>query len=52
VDLYREPASDTREVLSVHAREPMVPFLNVMRPMAHFGLCFSESRRLSCQPHR
>src|ERR1700680_2605947 len=52
VDLYREPASDTREVLSVHAREPMVPFLNVMRPMAHFGLCFSEPRRPSCQPHR
>jgi len=50
VDLYREPASDTREVLSVHAREPMVPFLNVMRPMAHFGLCFSEPRRL-CDLH-
>src|SRR4029077_4098003 len=34
VDLYRAPFSDTPGVLSIHAREPMVSFLNVMRPTA------------------
>ena len=32
VDLYRAPSSDTPGVLSIHAREPMVSFLNAMRP--------------------
>jgi len=34
LDLYRAPSSDTPGVLSIHAQEPMVSFLNVMRPMA------------------
>jgi len=34
VDLYRAPSSDTPGVLSIHAREPMVSFLNLMRPTA------------------
>jgi hypothetical protein len=51
VDLYRAPFSDTPGVLSIHARELMVSFLNVMRPTAPLRSDDSRSTTLASAGH-